>query len=266
MIDIYFNGRISREDDLFFLKQYKYYEKHVEKKLHFEYYYERITKLNNYFSKKEFVNDFNDDFSLMIKTMIWVHKRLIPHHDATPILPFNCINILDRTIKDGLKSNCWMFAVVLNEILLNFGIKSRMIRCMPFDLRFNDCHCVVQAYSSKFQKWVLLDPAFGTYYTDLNKVPINLKEFRSAIINSEKVIVPFAPAIKSKKLINYWIKNLFRFETYSVSKFNIESLDDDVVIYSLLPIGYELTDKEIKINNHTMKIIHTHNEIDFWEE
>lgn len=265
MLDIYFNCRISKEDDLFFLKQYKDYEKSLEKEIHFEYCYEHISKLNDYFPKNYFIYDFNNDFNMMIKMMIWVHKILIPHKEGTPVQPFNCINILEKTKKEALHSNCWMFAVVLNEIFLNFGIKSRMIRCMPFDLRFNDCHCVVQAYSNKYKKWVLFDPAFGTYYTDINKTPINLKEFRSAIINNEKVLVPFVPAKKSKVLINYWIKNLFRFETYSISKFNIESLDDDVIIYSLLPIGYELTDKEIKINNHSMRIVHTHNEIDFWE-
>jgi len=74
------------------------------------------------------------------------HKFLISDGDTIPIRPFNCINILAKTKEDKIGSNCWMYSVVLNEIFLSFGYKSRMIQCMPFDMCFNDCHCVMQAY------------------------------------------------------------------------------------------------------------------------
>ena len=261
--DLYKSGLFSKEDDLFFLRKYNEYKNGKEDKLNFKYVYNKIDELQKYLPSEFF--QLNDEFELMIKLMLWVHKFLIPDGDTIPIWPFNCLNILDKTKEDKIGSNCWMYSVVLNEIFLSFGYKSRMIRCMPFDMRFNDCHCVVQAYASKYDKQVTFDPAFGTYYTDTNGNPINLEEMRENIINEKKIITPFVPLKYSKELLNYWIKNIFRFETYAISKFNMESDSERAVIYSLLPLGYELTDKNVIFKERELNLIYTHDAQKFWK-
>ena len=263
MFDIYNNGILGLDDDLYFLKRYSEYGPYSSNsKMSFGYSYKELDDLKK-FLPKEFFDQKKYEFKKMIRLMLWVHNYLIPGENATPIHPFNCINILEKTRTEKIKSNCWMFAVVLNEIFLSFGYKSRMIRCMPFDLRFNDCHCVVQAYVQEYRKWVMFDAAFGAYYTDDQRKPLNLKEIRECIIISKKMYTPLTPLKYSKELLNYWTKNIFRFETYAMSKFNLEE-DSDAIIYSLLPTGYEISDKTIVFNGHRLRINHTHNENEFW--
>lgn len=258
------NGIISQEDDLYFLKQYSEYRNNKNDKLAFRYVNEELIELKNYLPSELFAR-IGNEFHKMIKLMLWVHNFLIPDGAAVPIHPFNCINILEKTKTEKIESNCWMFAVVLNEIFLSFGYKSKMIRCMPVDLRFNDCHCVVQAYVKEYNKWVMFDAAFGMYYTDIQKTPLNLKEMRKHIIMNKKLYTPLVTSKYSKKICEYWTKNIFRFETYAISKINMEDDSDDSVIYSLLPVGYELSNKVIRHKGHNLKIIHTHNEIEFWK-
>lgn len=47
---------------------------------------------------------------------------------------------------------------------------------------------------------------------------------RKNIINEKKIITPFIPLKYTKELLNYWIKNILRFETYAISKFNMKSI------------------------------------------
>lgn len=157
-----------------------------------------------------------------------------------------------------------MYAVVLNEIFLSLGFKSRMIRCLPLDLRFNDCHCITEAYSKEYNKWIIFDSAFCTCYLNSDLKPIGLKEFRELIISNNNVVASLVPRIRSNELVNYWVKNLFRFESYSESKFNIESIDEDKTIYSLLPKDYEITNKIIQKKGHKLIYIYTHDPNKFW--
>jgi hypothetical protein len=259
-------GILSPEDDLYFLRRYSQYDNSPTKKEYcaFQYVNQKLDALADYLPKKFFTNC-EDDFSFAVQLMLWVHKFLIADGEVIPVRPFHCLNILEKTRTEGVGSNCWMFSVVLNEILLSFGYKSRVIRCMPMDLRFNDCHCIVQAYIKKYNKWVALDPSFGTYYTDVQKNPINLQELRKSIIRGDPFCMPFKPAKYSKSMTAYWYKNIFRFETYAVSKFNTESDPNSVVIYALLPAGYELVSKRIQYRNRESHWIYIHNEKEFWK-
>lgn len=266
MLDLDLDGRISKEDDLYFLRKFAEYDPGAkDADFRFHYICEPLPGLDDYLPR-ELTRCEKHDFENMMRLMIWVHKALIPDSMATPAEPFHCLNILEKTRTDQMTSNCWMFSVVLNEIYLSLGYRSRMVRCMPLDLRFCDCHCVVQAYVEQYRKWVTFDPSFGTYYCNTQKVPLNLKEIREYIIRGEPILTPLLPMKYSKKLLPYWIKNSFRFESYAVSKFGAESDMDDALVYSLLPAGYELTDKTILYRNRKRQIQHTHKESEFWEE
>ena len=185
MLDLDLDGRISKEDDLYFLRKFAEYDSGAkDADFRFHYICEPLPELDDYLPR-ELTKCEKHDFENMMRLMIWVHKALIPDSMATPAEPFHCLNILEKTWTDQMTSNCWMFSVVLNEIYLSVGYRSRMVRCMPLDLRFCDCHCVVQAYVEQYRKWVTFDPSFGTYYCNTQKVPLNLKEIREYIIRGE---------------------------------------------------------------------------------
>ena len=262
---IYSNERLNREDDLFFLRKYCSYEcAESDNEIKFDYNIEPVPDLYGLIPSN-MLHDSKTHLDLVIKMMIWVHKTLKPGLRESPCRPLNSVNIIRCTIEKNQKSNCWMYATTLNEILLHLGFKSKMIICMPLDLRISDCHCVVHVYLDELKKWIILDPSFGTYYTNKLNTPINLSEFREILIRGEIVKMPFVLRKYRDTLIGYWTKNLFRFETYSNSCFNIESLEKDKIIYSLLPSDYMLTNKVISHGNCNSIIIHTHNLNDFWK-
>lgn len=268
MFDIYRNGLVSKDDDLSILKSFDKYANEKDDRILFSY----DTSTNHILNKLlpsiwiEKKQTSEDDFNLMVEIMVWVYKTLIPSVDVIPQHPLNSVNILEQTKNYGKYSNCWMYATVLNEIFLSLGYKSKMIRCMPIDLRFDDCHCVTQAYCDSLNKWIVFDAALCTYYSDENKVPISLCEFRKRVIKNQPVKLPLITAKKASEIIDYWIKNLFRFEAYSSSKFNIEETVEDKIIYQLIPLHYKLIDKELDKGRYTIKIIYTNDDKSFWEE
>lgn len=106
--------------------------------------------------------------------MVWVEEHLIGNGMCIPPVSFDAKYILDMTKKEGMQSNCYMYSVVLNEVYLSMGFHSRMVRCMPIDLEFRDCHCVTEVFSEEYQKWIVFDAANRAYYINKSLTPLNL--------------------------------------------------------------------------------------------
>ena len=48
-------------------------------------------------------------------------------------------------------------------------------------------------YSDVYQKWIAFDAAMGTYYTDEEKVPLNVKEIRRILLEGKPLLTPYLP-------------------------------------------------------------------------
>ena len=173
-ITYYMDGMLSYEDDLYFLKKYKEYD--FEKTdITFSYNFDdlELKELKNKYDFEKIGRNKNP-FISKLNLMLWVSKTL--RSNGACISPQNCNanEILDLTINNGLQSNCRMYAIVLTEILLSLGYKARMIKCLPMDLRFTECHCMCIVYCDFYNKWIVMDPSLGGIYYDEKNNFVNI--------------------------------------------------------------------------------------------
>lgn len=203
-----------------------------------------------------------DTMDKIISLTEWVHNELFcvgsninpPHRDSLSIL----------SVKGQGALFCYYQAIVLNDALLSIGIKSRIIKCLPYEFDM-DCHVGVIAFISERNKWVFFDPTFNTYFTDNNGNPLSLIEIRNEFKQGR---IPVFKHITIKKdwvlIMNgiicdtyddwysiYMAKNCFRFASPLESLYNYASKDTGSTIF-LNPIAYDIKneyDNNIK-NSH----------------
>lgn len=206
------------------------------------------------------------EFRSMVKLMTWVNDKLIGDGMCIPPSNFSADYILTNTA-NGLFSNCFMYAVVLNELFLSMGFCSRMVRCMPVDIDFSDCHCVVEVYSQEYSKWIVFDPANRAYYINRKMVPLNLFELREHLADQETIIVPMMEYSRLQSLLQYLTKNMIRFETNSISKYGNEMYNSDCTFVHFQSKNYPVCDKTVFYEDmgYSISHIHTSNPLLFWQ-
>ena len=263
MFDIYSNGRCSQNDDLYFLRFYREYQLSVSP-IEYDYLHNdaRLAGVRNQIPS-EIIQQSKGEFDLQCRLMLWLHKTL-PGGNCTPVHPFNILTMLERSRETGYKASCWAYAIALNEIFLSYGFRSRMVRCLPLDLRPSDCHCMTLAYSNEYRKWIAFDAAMGTYYRNKDGIPLSLKEMRNNIINTLPIIMPFLPRKISQPLYWYLCKNFIRFQSYQTSCFNMEEQEHEQIIYNLNPFLFQTEDKEIVLNSRQVFMKNIYSSEDFW--
>lgn len=80
---------------------------------------------------------------------------------------FTGIQLMEMCLKK-YKLNCAGCSVVLNDILLTLGYKSKCICCIPYDTQNLNTHVMVHVYDGDYERWFVADPAMG-------RVPCNKK-------------------------------------------------------------------------------------------
>ena len=170
-----------------------------------------------------------------------------------------------RTKNEELKSNCWMYAVVMTELCLCAGFYTRMIRCMPLDLDYHDCHCLCTVYLKEYNRWIVFDPANNAYYLNENMIPMDIPMLRKAVIESTPIYIPKTGREKTNYLIQYFTKTLFRFECEAECGVGNEASLKNRTFFALNPKKFKLTDKTICIRGRNIQMIHLYSENIFWQ-
>ena len=174
-----------------------------------------------------------NDISQIINLMEWVHY-LVPH-DGTKENPEvkNAMNLITECRRDKKTLNCRGLGILLNEIYLAEGFKSRFITCLPRDTSDQDCHVITMVWSESLKKWVWMDPTFMAYVMDEKGTLLSIEEVRERIINDKPLILnPDAnwnrknSQTKEYYLGNYMAKNLYKLECAASSEYNYETKED----------------------------------------
>lgn len=263
VFDIYCGGKCCREDDEYFLRFFQEYESNMPALPYVYDWEDRRLEQVKRLVPDTLIGSASNQFELQKLLMFWVSRNLLGG-SASPVRPMNALQIIKNTRENAAKSTCWAYAVVLNEIYLSFGFRSRMIRCLPMDLRPMDCHCMTVVYSDVYQKWIAFDAAMGTYYTDEEKVPLNVKEIRRILLEGKPLLTPYLPRSISQNLRWYLCKNMIRFTAYQTSCFNMEEPERDRVLYILNPSSFRTVDKQLTENGRKLQIKSVYCEEAFW--
>lgn len=259
-----FENGVCEQDDLFFLKQYANYSNDERDIL--------IRYENNSFLIEKILEIFKDfplqsdyeEVQFLIEIRKWVHKHLC-RNGTSPLNDFdignwNSLVVLRKMEETPFACDCGTYSMVLTEILLSLGFRARWVQCLPMDLRFEECHSVVQIFSNKMNKWFVLDPALNCCYFNKNGTLLDLSEMRVALINNEYIVIPKCPIKRRNLIVDYWTKNIFRFRCLDYYGFNFVGEEYKKFLY-LHPENYVISNKYYKKNSH----LYFYNEKSFWK-
>lgn len=141
---------------------------------------------------KDFIAQYNlddvtankEDTELMISLLDWICLHCNHSSSGYPnngdVTPSSLMAYYEET--GGL--NCRSLSLLLAQLLRAYGIPARIITCIPSTPLFQDCHVIVEAYSSRLNKWVMLDPTYNLILQNEADIYINVLELRTAILNN----------------------------------------------------------------------------------
>jgi Transglutaminase-like superfamily len=186
------------------------------------------------------------EVSQMINLMRWVHY-LVPHDGSkgNPDVK-NALSFIDVCRRDGKTLNCRGLAILLNEVYLAVGFKSRFVTCLPKDTTDNDCHVITMVWANDLKKWIWMDPTFNAYVMNEKGDMLSIEEVRERLIAGKPLILnPDADrnrqTTQTKKdyLDTYMAKNLYRLECPVSSEYNYETKGQgkERAYVSLVPMG-----------------------------
>jgi len=216
-----------------------------------------------------------NDISQIINLMEWVHY-LIPHDGSkgNPKIK-NALSFISECRQNNKTLNCRGLAIILNEVYLAEGFKSRFVTCLPKDTADQDCHVITIVWSASLKKWVWMDPTFMAYVMNENGELLSIEEVRDRLINNKPLILnPDAnrnhatSQTKSDYLGYYMAKNLYKLECPVNSQYNYETPEEGKAraYVQLLP-GNATPPTETDHNKHgitTYTLYYTNNPKTFW--
>ena len=184
-----------------------------------------------------------DDLARVVHLLHWVHGRVRHDGNRGNPLPLNALHLLDVSAREGAVCNCRGLGTLLNEVYLAMGYRSRLLTCLPADLKDSDCHVVTQVWLPRESRWVMMDPTYDAWFADRRGRVLGPEEVRAAMIRGDSLRVPEGINWNGQRdtrthYLNYMTKNLFRFSSPLVSAFGYEFSAPRAWEVYLEPSGY----------------------------
>ena len=146
---------------------------------------------------------------------------------------------------------CWHKATVLTEMLLSVGVPCVRLTCLPQTFDY-DRHVVTLAYMPEFDRWVLLDPTFDTYFLDADGLPMDpcairraylaggVPRFQHIAIDKHWTLVLNSVVYETydEWYAVYMAKNMFRLMCPAESRYNDARLPAATCLF-INPAGYD---------------------------
>lgn len=220
------------------------------------------------------------DATRLINILHYAHYLV--KHNGSGGLPYtrNSLNIISECKAEKKGVNCRGMAMVLNDMYLSMGYKSRYVSCIPKDsLKIDtDTHAITMVFANDIKKWVLMDPSFDLYVMNEKGELLGIDELRDRLINDKPLILnPDANHNRENsigikdQLYNYMAKNLYFIECPLHSEFDYETPKEGKAIefVRLVPSNhYEKSLEDIIVDDKMLKRIKhkTHNADYFWQK
>lgn len=153
--------------------------------------------------------------------------------------------------KTDVGINCLNKAKILAECCLALGIYARrcgQMPCSPYD---GDNHVVTEIYDRKREKWIALDPTYGSYFSD-GENPLSCLELRqtfaegapvSAVLNRQNPARVDELQKRNAGMNWYYAKNSYYFFFDPVSAFGEPGGDASLYV---VPEGFDLRRQRIR--------------------
>ncbi|NDV83094.1 transglutaminase domain-containing protein [Bacteroides sp. 51] len=222
-----------------------------------------LKEVKQYFNLDSIAGN-GDEVTKIINILLFVTHSVKYDGSNWALCEFDAIDFYNYHKATSKGINCRHKAMMLNELYLAMGLKSRYVTCMPEDPEDPDCHVINCVYSETLEKWLWMDPSHGIYITDENGNLLSISEVRNRLRNNQPLAVNKETSKTKEWYLDYYMaKNLYWIQCTNVSRFNTESRyrsqDKDLLYISLLPMGYGEENPYLKGN------IVTHDPDYFWQ-
>lgn len=175
-----------------------------------------------------------DEWSKALNLMKWISEHVGYKADITSklpevckTLPMNSIGLLEYSFNKGQDYgiNCYMHSIVLTEVCLSIGLKSRIVSLNPLNPYDYDNHLVTIVWITRFSKWVMLDSSYQGYLLDSGGEILNPWEARDLLCRHKTIVcneelVYNGIKNNSEDYLRYLAKNLFYMHSPCFSGFN----------------------------------------------
>ena len=186
------------------------------------------------------------DFQRALRLCRWLAPRLTHKSDYDNHVPCNSLALLDYCFqKKDVGINCVNKAKILAECCLALGIYARRLWMYPTSPYDTDNHVVTEIFDRGMNKWIILDPTSGGYFTD-GEGPLSALEARALYAEHKRVSAVFNRQNSEKvdELLKkpdnlsynvYYTKNFYRLVVETTSEFGVKHR---TTAGELLPKGY----------------------------
>lgn len=198
------------------------------------------------------------EFARALRLARWLFTAL--SHDGNfslsgEELPMDSLSLLGFALKKGGGVNCACKAKILAECCLALGIYARTVSLYPASPYDLDNHVVTEIFDHGMQKWCMIDPTSGGYFSD--GVPLSCLEMREKLANRRQcsVVLPRQSAKDLSALMernaewnSYYAKNCYYFTVGTHSRFGSGGRD----VY-LVPRGFDVRAREVKNREYLLQ-------------
>jgi hypothetical protein len=219
-----------------------------------------------------------NEISRILNILHWVHFAAWHDGEANNPTSKNALDLISYCKTQSRGMTCRMMATILNECYLSLGIKSRIVTCMPKEIKFDECHVINAVYCNQLNKWLWIDPTFDAYVMDDKGVLLGIEEVRERLTNKQPIILNpeanwnrLTSQLKEDYLERYMTKNLYRLECQVASGYNTETWfpGKEISYIELLPLdglGQDIQRHEEIVSKTGVKFIYykTNNPDLFW--
>lgn len=128
-----------------------------------------LKKLKSYIQNKGFKPNTKNETEFVLEALAWVSSQWAHDGLNQPPKHFNALDILKTVHTKNEKYRCVEYGLVLSEVLQAYGFVSRTVALRSNDVAYGGWgkgHVAMEVWINDLNKWIFLDPQFGTYLTE----------------------------------------------------------------------------------------------------
>ena len=162
------------------------------------------------------------DLEKSLHMLSWVNSHIRHKGNYDNSDTQDALTLLGAAFDKNYGINCLAMSIVLFECLLALRVRARVMYMMPKNAQDGDNHVVVEAYVPDRNKWIMLDPTYGSYCLNSEGEILNLYEIRNCIAQDTEYYFSASmnyngnPVDDMDEIKTYYAKNLFFFRCKSI--------------------------------------------------
>ena len=180
----------------------------------------------------------------------WVHQNIRHKGNYDNSDPQDALHLLSLAYKkEGFGVNCLAMTIVLAECLLAAGMYARVVYMMPAAAADGDNHVVAEVFITEWNKWILLDPTYGSYCADDSGTVLNLYDIRNLVSSgggysfSKNLDYNGERVSDLEDIKEYYAKNLFFLRSKSVQGYGVHREFGNML--ELAPAGFDVHERMV---------------------